>query len=75
MIDVSDFMYPSKKIIEPAFSDHPAFLMGEKGERVETLEIASASKYKYKVIGPTNPDKPWFADRSDLMRTKPFSFN
>jgi len=73
---VGDKVFLSTEIIEPADEDHPAYLMGQKGEIVEIVDIEPQREtYKYSVEGPTNPGKPWRANREDLMRTKPFSFN
>ncbi len=72
LLKVGCFMYLSKEIIEPACEDHPEFLMGEKGEKVKVLKInPSTSTYPILVEGPTNPGKPWYANASDLMHTKP----
>lgn len=74
-MNVGDRVYLSHEIIEPACEDHPSFLMGVKGEEVEIKAVDDKHKFAYTVEGPTNPGKTWYASRTDLMRTKPFSFN
>ncbi len=75
VFEVGEFAYLARQIIEPACEDHPDFLMGEKGERVEILEVRDTGIYPYLVEGPTNKGKPWKACAKDLMMTKPFSHN
>lgn len=55
-------------IVEPACGDHPAFLMGRKGERVKIIEARTyPGKLPYLVEGPTNKGKPWWAGDCDLV--------
>ena len=76
MLEVGEHYYLSREIIEPACEDHPAFLMGARGEKVKLIEHdPTRTEYPYLVEGPTNPGKPWRACRDDLMRTKPMACN
>ena len=70
-MDKGNFVYICREIIEPACGDHPAFLMGQEGERVQIIEVDNKKAFPYTVEGPTNLGKPWGARREDLMRTKP----
>ena len=63
--------YLAREIVEPATGDHPAFLMGQKGEQVEILDYKEGATYPYRVEGPTNAGKPWLAKSSDLMFSRP----
>jgi len=62
-----------REIVEPACDDHPAFLMGIKGEAVDILEIKKEAWREYPILvqGTTNKNKPWYVKRSDIMFTKP----
>lgn len=75
MFEINSHAYLVKEIVEPACGDHPAFLMGRKGERVKILSKDGNTTYPYSVEGPTNPGKSWKACASDLMLTKPMAFN
>jgi hypothetical protein len=71
-----DKVYLAREIVEPADGDHPTFLMGVQGEQVTIVDyLPERPTLKYLVEGPTNPGKPWYATREDLMYTKPFYFN
>lgn len=69
---VGDTAYLARKIIEPATGDHPAFLMGVKGEKVTIQEVLEGRTYPYKVTGSTNGDNAWYCSTDDLMWSKPF---
>ena len=71
MFDIGDCAYLSKEITEPACGDHPAFLMGAKGEKVKIIDKRTGSRLGYLVEGPTNKGKPWRAGTDDLMYSKP----
>lgn len=73
--EIGESAYLAREIVEPASGDHPAFLMGKKGELVKILAIDPGRHYPFTVEGPTNPGKPWRAESNDLMRTKPFRCN
>lgn len=75
MFEVGGTAYLAREIVEPASGDHPAFLMGVKGEQVKILAIDEDRHYPFTVEGSTNPGKPWRAESNDLMRTKPFAHN
>lgn len=75
MFSVGDSAYLARDVIEHATEDHPAFLMGKSGERVQILEYRLGYDFPYLVEGPTNPGKPWGARAADLMRTKPLRCN
>lgn len=75
MFSVGDTAYLSKEIIEPATSDHPVFLMGKKGEKVNIINKGDYGDYEYLVECKTNKGKYWYVSGRDLMRTKPMSCN
>lgn len=75
MFEVGDYAYLGREIVEPACCDHPAFLMGQKGERVRIVEKVKHKECRYLVEGPTNAGKPWYASGDELMRTKPIPGN
>lgn len=69
-------MYLARDIVEPACGDHPAFLMGRKGEKVIIRKIYPADeKYAQALYSvesiETNPGKTWWAWEEDMMFTKP----
>lgn len=67
-----EYAYLGYEIVEGACEEHPAYLMGNKGEKVLVLEVYNRSNgVSYSVEGPTNPGKPWYAYDRDLMATKP----
>ena len=53
--------------VEAACGDHPAFLMGRKGEVVEIVDIDPDRAYPFVVKGPTNPGKEWRASAEDFV--------
>jgi hypothetical protein len=64
---VGDKAVLTSDIIESTCGDHPAFLLGKKGEIVVIKAISNLlGAYPFLVEGPTNSDKPWYAGYSDL---------
>lgn len=75
LFEIGSSAYLAREIIEPATGDHPAFLMGEKGEQVKVVGYSESSHYPYEVEGSTNPDKLWLALADDLMFSRPMNGN
>jgi len=68
-----DSVYLAHDIIDPASGDHPAFLLGRKGEKVVIVRVyKNKTAYPYEIEGETNSGSTWFASSKDLMHTKPF---
>lgn len=67
-INIGSEQMLARDIIGSATEDHPAFLLGKKGEKVKVIGyIAKADSYPYLVKGPTNQGKVWRACSSDFV--------
>lgn len=66
-LTVGDTATLAREIVVPATGDHPAFLMGKKGEVVTVVKLHDVGVYPYIVEGPTNPGKPWAACDVDFL--------
>ena len=71
LFEIGSKPYLAREIIDQATGDHPAFLLGQKGEQVEVIEYDEDRLYPYVVEGPTNAGKKWLAKSSDLMFNRP----
>lgn len=67
VLEIGDEVVLVDDIIEPACGDHPAFLMGRKGEFVVIREKRTLpGRLPFLVEGPSNPGNPWWAGPGDF---------